>query len=132
MLVVTAVVASLLGFLQVRLSFAVIRLRRSLKISVGDGGNESLLRAIRAQANLVEYGPLSLILLACLELNGAPWWLCVVFGIVLLLGRWLHQQGIVDDSSSFSKRVLGMQLTLGGLIALGITNLVWLIWRTLV
>src|SRR5207302_4899405 len=46
-------------------------LRRDLKVSVGDGGHEPLVRRMRAQANFIENAPFFLILLGGLELSGA-------------------------------------------------------------
>ena len=39
------------------------QVRHSEKISIGDGGNEKLIRRMRAQANFVENVPLALILI---------------------------------------------------------------------
>ena len=131
MLLITAVVASLLALLQVRLAFNVIRLRRDLKISVGDGEDDSLLRAIRAHANLSEYAPLAVLLLGCFEFNGAPLWLTALIGAAILAGRWLHQVGMSANHGSFKARVMGMQLTLTSLIVLSVGNIVLLGWRLL-
>ena len=84
MLIVTSIIASILTLIFVRLSFAVIGLRRKNKVSLGSGGHEDLERAIRAQGNFAEYVPFGVILIACLELNGAPWWLVALPGITLI------------------------------------------------
>lgn len=63
MLLVTSVIASLLTIIFVKLSFAVIGLRRKNKVGLGSGGNEDLERAIRAQGNFAEYAPFGIILL---------------------------------------------------------------------
>ena len=78
MLLITSVIAAALTLIFIKLSFNVIGLRRKNKVSLGSGGHEDLERAIRAQANFSEYVPIGIILLACLELNGAPWWLVLV------------------------------------------------------
>ena len=131
MLVVTSVVASLLAAIFLRLSFAVIKLRRSNKISLGSGGNDELERAIRAQGNFAEYVPLALVLLACLEINGAPWWLVAIPGAVLTAGRLIHAKGIQELPPNFGKRVFGMVLTINSLIALGTLNLGWSLYQVL-
>jgi uncharacterized membrane protein YecN with MAPEG domain len=69
MLIVTSFIASVLTVIFIKLSFAVIGLRRKNKVALGDGGKEDLERAIRAQGNFAEYVPFGLILLACLELS---------------------------------------------------------------
>ncbi len=126
-LLATAIAAALLGLWHVRLSLGVIKLRRQLKVSIGDGGHEALERAIRAQANNSEYVPIALIMLACLELNGAPIWLTGILAAALVIGRILHAQGIRTAAASFKPRVLGMQLTLFPILFLGVANLLWLV-----
>ena len=129
MLLITAIVAAVLTLILVKLSYAVIYLRRENKVSLGNGGNEALERAIRAQGNFAEYVPLGLILLACLELNGAPWWLVLMLGLSLIAGRVFHAQGINQSPPNFSKRVLGMKFTLRTLIALAIINPAWSLYK---
>ena len=130
-LTITAVAASVLALVFIRLSLAVITLRRRHRVSLGSGGREDLERAIRAQGNFAEYVPLSVLLLACLEWNGAPWWLVAVPGVGVVLGRLFHARGIQDTPPRISRRVLGMQLTLASLLALAVLNLGWLGLATL-
>jgi len=98
MLLVTSVIASLLTIIFIKLSFAVIGLRRKNKVGLGTGGHDDLERAIRAQGNFAEYVPLGIILLACLELNSAPWWLVAILGSTLIVGRLVHAKGIHPTS----------------------------------
>ena len=123
MLLVTSIIASVLTIIFVKLSFEVIGLRRKNKVGLGSGGHEDLERAIRAQGNFAEYVPLGILLIACLELNGAPWWLISIAGITLIIGRLIHAVGINVPPPDFSKRVLGMMLTFGTLIKLAVLNL---------
>lgn len=123
MLIVTAIIASLLTIIFIKLSFAVISLRRKNRVGLGSGGHDDLERAIRAQGNFVEYVPFGIILIACLELNGAPWWLVLAPGITLIIGRLIHAVGINEPPPDFSKRVMGMKLTFITLFALVILNL---------
>ena len=125
MLLVTSIVASFLAIIFIKLSFAVIGLRRENKIGLGSGGHEDLERAIRAQGNFAEYVPIGLILIACLELNGAPWWLVAILGLTLIVGRLVHAKGIKTPPPDFSKRVLGMKFTFYTLITLVVLNLAW-------
>ncbi len=131
MLIVTSLVASVLAIIFIRLSFAVIRLRRANRVGLGSGGNEELERAIRAQGNFAEYAPFGLILIACLELNGAPWWLVCIPGISIIIGRLIHAIGINEPPPHFRKRVLGMIFTLNTLIALAVLNIGWTAFRLL-
>jgi uncharacterized membrane protein YecN with MAPEG domain len=129
MLLVTSIIASVLCIIFIKLSLAVIGLRRKNKVGLGSGGHEDLERAIRAQGNFAEYVPFGLILIACLELNGAPWWLVAIPGITLIIGRLIHARGINTPPPDFSKRVLGMKLTFNTLIALVILNLGWTLYQ---
>ncbi len=129
MLLVTSIIAAVLTIIFVRLSFAVIGLRRKNKVGLGSGGHEDLERAIRAQGNFAEYVPFGIILIACLEINGAPWWLVAFPGIALIIGRLIHAIGINIPPPDFSKRVLGMMLTFGTLITLVILNLGWALYK---
>ena len=125
MLLMTSIIAAILTIIFVKLSFAVIGLRRKNKVGLGSGGYDDLERAIRAQGNFAEYVPIGLILIACLELNGAPWWLVILPGIALIIGRLIHAKGINEPPPNFSSRVLGMKFTFGTLIALVIFNVAW-------
>ena len=129
MLFITSIIASVLTVIFVRLSFAVIRLRRKNKVGLGNGGHEELERAIRAQGNFAEYVPFGLMLIACLEINGAPWWLVAVPGITLIAGRLIHARGINMPPPDFSQRVLGMKFTFNTLIALVVLNLGWTLYK---
>jgi len=129
MLYITAISAAVLACLNVMLSLKVIGIRRRDKISVGDGGNEELLRAMRAQANLLEYAPLTLVLLACAEINGVHRLLIGLLALVFIAGRILHPAGIRSAESPGSARVLGMQLTLMSTLALCVVNVLWVVWR---
>lgn len=121
---VSAFYAALAALLIVRLSLAVIKLRRQHEVSIGDGNNEALQLAIRTHANAVEYIPITSLLLVLLELNGATQILIHVLGVTFLTGRVLHSLGL--PSGDMKKRVLGMQITLYLLIALAILNVLYL------
>ena len=131
MLLITSIIAALLTIIFIKLSFAVIGLRRKNKVGLGSGGHEDLERAIRAQGNFAEYVPFGLILIACLELNGAPALLVLIPGIALIIGRLIHAIGINTPPPDFSKRVLGMKFTFYTLITLVALNLAWTLYRLL-
>ena len=129
MLIVTSIIASVLTGILIKLSFAIIGLRRKNKVGLGSGGHDDLERAVRAQGNFAEYVPFGLILLACLELNGAAWWLVAIPGVTLIIGRLIHIVGINTPPPDFSKRVLGMKFTFFTLMALIILNLGWSLYK---
>jgi uncharacterized membrane protein YecN with MAPEG domain len=123
---ITSLYASLSVLLIVKLTLAVIKLRRKNRVSIGDGGKEELQLAIRAHANAVEYIPIALLLLLMLELNGAPKILIHISGATLLIGRIIHAMGL--PAKDLKKRVLGMQITIYLLIGLAILNILFLVF----
>lgn len=131
MLQITSIIASVLAVIFVRLSFAVIKLRGKNRVSLGSGGFDDLECAIRAQGNFAEYVPIGLILIGCLEINGAPWWLVTIPGLTLIAGRLFHAVGINTPPPDFSKRILGMKFTLTTLKGLVVLNLGWAVYKSL-
>ena len=129
MLIVTAIIASLLTIIFIKLSFAVIGLRRKNRVGLGSGGHDDLERAIRAQGNFAEYVPFGIILIACMELNNAPWWLVLIPGVTLIIGRLIHAVGINELPPNFSKRIMGMKFTFYTLICLVVLNLGWSLYK---
>jgi uncharacterized membrane protein YecN with MAPEG domain len=88
---VTAAAAALINFW---LALRVGRIRMSEKVLVGDGGNLRLVARMRAHANLTEYAPFVLILMALIELaHGSSIWLWIA-GAVFIAGRVLHMFGM--------------------------------------
>lgn len=129
MLIVTSIFASLLTIIYIKLAFNVISLREKNKVSLGSGGFSDLEKAIRAHGNFSEYVPLGLILMGCLELNGAPWWLVTFLGSTLTTGRVFHAKGINEEPPNFDNRIRGMKLTFNTLIGLILSNLGWVIFK---
>ena len=127
----TAVIhASLAAFLVVWLSLNVIKFRHAKQVSLGDGGDPDLIRAMAAQANALEYLPIALLLLLVLEFNGAPLVVVHAAGLSLLVGRAIHANAILTEN--LKTRVLGMQITLWVLIGLAAANLLYLPYGRLV
>ena len=116
-MLITSLYAALLSVVFVILSVRVIRLRRDGGIGLGDGGERTLLRAIRAHGNFSEYVPLALLLMLLAELSHRPPWIIHALGVLLLLGRGLHAAGLSRQPDWAFGRVAGMACTLIGLIA---------------
>jgi len=112
MLQITALYASLLAFIYIKLSVNVIKLRKFHKVSLGHKNHKDLEQAIRAQANFIEYVPFALILLSCLEINKIHPIIVFVLGGLLLVGRFLHAKSFTIPGIDKTKRVQGMKLTL--------------------
>jgi len=122
-LTITALYASLAGLLLLVLSFRVVRWRRKLSVGLGDGGQENLLRAQRAQANFIEYVPIALILLAAAESQGLAGWMLQTSGAILMLARLLHAWGLSRSSGRSFGRYWGTLLTWVVILALSLANI---------
>jgi len=108
--------ASLLALLFVALSVRTLRLRRSLKIAIGDSGNTTMLRAMRVHSNFAEYVPLSLMLIFIAESQAAHPYLIHALGLALLIGRVSHAYGVSQSKENYAFRVFGMAMTLTTII----------------
>ena len=107
----TAPYFTALGLMAIVNSIRIVRLRRSLKVSLGDGGQLILLHSIRGFANFMEYAPLGLVLLLALENVSSPIWYLHLCGGTLLMGRLLHSMAFTREKISMNGRVAGMTLT---------------------
>ena len=72
------------------LTFRVIQARRSSGVSLGDGGDEILLRRIRGQANAAEQMPLTLLALLLAEMIGGSTLLLGLIALLFCAGRVAH------------------------------------------
>jgi uncharacterized protein len=108
--------AALLALLYLVLTFRTILLRGKRRVLLGDGGDQALLRAIRAHANFAEYVPFALILLLLVEGTGASAVTVHALGAALLLGRLLHALGVSRLREPLPLRMAGMVLTTGSLL----------------
>ncbi len=93
------------------------RLRKQFKISVGDGGNEALLRRMRAQGNFLETTPFFLFLVAGLELSGASRIVLAAAAALFILARVSHAVGM-EGGRLQRWRMYGMMITTFVTIAL--------------
>lgn len=121
---ITALYVGLSAVLLVVLSALVIRERARAHVSLGDGGDARLEKAIRAQGNFVEYTPLALLVIALAEMQGAPALAVHCLGAALVLGRVLHAFGLTRARDLHPARGAGMALTflvlvIGGLGLVG-------------
>ena len=109
---ITALYAGPLALLLLVLSARVITYRRSNKLGLGDHGDKSLLKRMRAQANCAEYVPIGVLLMLLVELQDAPTLLVHLIGVLLLAGRLMHGFGFSASPPRMNLRVGGMMLTL--------------------
>ena len=118
---ITLIIAAAAALLNIWLAVRVGRVRTSEQVSVGDGGNEAVIRRMRAHANFTEYTPFFLILLGLVELAwGSNIWLWGA-AIIYILGRIAHGFGM-DGIGKL--RMFGTMSTLLVLLGLAIYALV--------
>ncbi len=121
---ITLTIAGAAALVNIWLMVRVSKVRTSEKVSVGDGGNETVIRRMRAHANFGESLPIILILIAIIELASIktagepPLWLWLVSGLYLL-GRIAHAFGM-DGGKLGIGRFIGTIATLLTLLGLGI------------
>ncbi|MEX0351509.1 MAG: MAPEG family protein [Paracoccaceae bacterium] len=124
MISVTPIYASLIALLYVVLSANVIVRRGRRRISMGHGGDDDLMRAMRAHGNCAEYAPFALLLLLMAEWQGAGHWYLHLLGLSLLIGRVLHAYGFGRADPILILRQIGMVLTFATILLAALTNLV--------
>lgn len=112
MTITTLTAVSLLPLLLI-LTIRIIAYRRGNQISMGDNGDKSLLKRMRAHANFLEYVPLGLLLLALQEWGGQVRWVVTLFALILIVGRYAHAVGFSASPPNFKLRTYGMIATLG-------------------
>ncbi|MDZ7588515.1 MAG: MAPEG family protein [Parasphingorhabdus sp.] len=114
---ITLTMAGAAAIINIWLAVRVGQVRTSEKVSIGDGGNDRVIRRMRAHANFTEFTPFVLILVGVIELAvGTSIWLWLVAG-VYLLGRIAHPLGMEGQNKG---RMVGTMLTMLILLGLGI------------
>lgn len=111
-----ALYAGLNGLILLWLAANVGRRRMRLRIGMGDGGSPEMIRAMRGQANFVEYVPLILLLMILTALMGAPAPVLHLMGAILTLGRLLHAWHFTRDDAPGWQRASGAALTMLALL----------------
>lgn len=106
---VSLVLAAALALINVWLSIRVGQVRRAEKVFVGDGGNDRVLRRMRAHANFGENAWVILVLVLLIELSvGDSWWLWAAAAL-FVGGRVAHGIGM---DGWMAGRVAGTAITL--------------------
>jgi uncharacterized protein len=117
---ITLTAVGLAAIINVWLSIRVGQVRTSEKVSVGDGGNDLVIRRMRAHSNYIENAPFVIALIAAIELSqgsGNPGWLWWVM-IIFMVGRVAH--GVGMEGGTFGKgRMVGTIVTMLILLGLG-------------
>ena len=121
---ITAGYAAVLAMLIAVLMLAVIRLRRKLKVGLGDGGHKELQCAIRAHGNATETIPIFLILMALLEANGGKPVFLHVCGVIFVSARLFHAIALSGHGGISLGRFSGTFVTLSLFFTLAVSNLI--------
>lgn len=116
---ITILIAAPLAIIMFGLSLNVSIYRVKLGTAQGDpakypfqdANDEGLKHRMRAFGNFAEYTPLSLIMLALLELNHAPQFLIWSLGIAFVIGRISHAFGMLTNPYNPTLRIIGMTAT---------------------
>ena len=113
---ITLMTAGAAAILNLWLALRTGAVRTKAKVSIGDGGNEMLIRRMRAHANFVEYAPFIIILIGLLEFStGTSRWLWVASAL-FLVARVAHPLGMDGLPAG---RMIGTLLTFVLLLGLG-------------
>ena len=127
MVKITALYVLLLAVLLLTLATLVMIQRGRHHVSLGDGGQGPLARAIRAHGNAVEYVPIVLLLMLVYELNGGLPLLLHGCGSLLLVARIAHAWGLGASAGESFGRAAGVAGTFIAAVILIGANLLLLI-----
>ena len=107
---VTVVFIAVLALIQFPMTIAVGIHRTKTDIRFMDGGDEEMVRRIRAHANFIETVPMALLAMAAAEYAGTPSILLWLGGLTLLVGRLVHYVNTRRSGWGMG-RTAGMALT---------------------
>jgi len=108
-------VTAILLFIFIALSFNAAFTRRKSGLAVGEGDNETLLRAVRAHGNFTEFTPMFLISLIVVDQLSKNCDYVGILGLLFIIGRISHALSMFLKKGIL--RVIGMMLTLIPLIS---------------
>ena len=112
---ITLTAAGAAALINLWLAIRVGQVRTKEKVMIGDGGNENVIRRMRAHANFTEFTPFVLILIGAIELaTGTSTWLWAVSSLYLV-GRLLHAFGM---DGFMPGRMIGTLITMVSLLGL--------------
>jgi len=114
----TLVAAGLAAIINFWLAMRVGQMRHKEKVTIGDGGNDAVIRRMRAHANFTEFTPFFVLLVAAIELAkgaGNPTWLLWIV-ILYMVGRIAHAFGM--DGASLG-RTIGTLISFLAMLGLG-------------
>lgn len=110
LLPITLFEAAAIGTIDLWLGLRIFRMRLRDSVLIGDGGGDLLEGRMRAHANLVEYAPFVLVLMALIELAGGSTTALAVAGIVFVAARIAHPIGMDRRTSNVPRGRRGADL----------------------
>lgn len=118
---ITSLFAACFGVVMLVLWINVTKTRAAMSISIGDGGDVALHEKVRRHGNFMEWVPMTVLLLALAEAQGAgASWLYAAGGLALI-GRLVHPFGLRADNAAHPARIVGnMGNILAVLILIGL------------
>ncbi len=119
---ITLAVTAIFVLMSIPMAITVGLRRAKTGIFFLHGGDDDLLRLMRAHGNFVEYVPLALLALAGAELVGAPVWLVAGCGAVLIVARLTHYFSLRASPSGIG-RAIGAGSTNAIMLVLSLTIL---------
>lgn len=99
------------ALINIWLSIRCGQVRTAEKVSVGDGGNEKLIRRMRAHSNFTENAPIVLVMIAALEFTHPGSTALAAAAGVFMAGRVAHGLGMEGGSFGIG-RMIGTLITL--------------------
>lgn len=125
---VTLASAAALGAINLWLALRIVRMRVRDEVLIGDGGDDLLAGRMRAHANLVEYAPFVLVLLALIELARGSGMALGLTALIFVIARIAHPMGMDLRRSNLPRAggailtwlVLAFLVGWAGLIAVGV------------
>lgn len=107
---ITVLFIGLFALIQIPLTVMVGYRRVQTGIQFLDGGDQTLLRRMRAHGNFTETVPIVLLAMAAAEITSIPHWALWVGGLSLLIGRVMHAAILITKGWG-NPRAFGMVLT---------------------
>lgn len=125
---ITLLTAAALGAINLWLALRIVRMRLRDAVLIGDGGDDLLAGRMRAHANLVEYAPFVLVLLALIEVARGSGAVLAVTALTFVIARIAHPIGMDLRRSNLPRAggavmtwlVLAFLIVWAALVAVGV------------
>jgi len=117
---ITAMTAGVILIMQIVLAYMVSDTRGKAQTSLGDGGNNMMLKSVRRHGNLAENAGLFIAAFSLLELSRFSPTLLIILCVAFVISRVLHAIGMSQAQSTNVMRFIGgvgtyiIGLVLGG------------------